>query len=111
VSVLALLAGAGEDWRDRAACRAGQPDWMFPSEQDKAGIEFARRVCRPCPVRRECLRWALDNAEQHGIWGGATPDERALAGVRRWCTRCRRRFEPKTRNHRRCDGCRDGRSK
>jgi WhiB family redox-sensing transcriptional regulator len=111
VSVLELLSGVGEDWRARAACRRGLLDAMFPTEQDKKGIEYAKSLCQLCPVRRQCLSWALDNGEQYGIWGGATPEERALAGVRRWCTVCRRRFEPTSRNHRRCDGCRDGRSK
>lgn len=111
MSVLALLARTGEDWRYKAACLRARPDAMFPAENDKAGIKFARALCQRCPVRRQCLTWALDNGEQHGIWGGATPEERALRGVRRWCTKCRRRFEPESRNQRRCDACRDGRSR
>jgi hypothetical protein len=29
-----------------------------------------------CPIREECLNFALVNNEQYGIWGGATPAQR-----------------------------------
>ncbi len=29
-----------------------------------------------CPVRRECLDWALENREQFGVLGGMTEEER-----------------------------------
>jgi hypothetical protein len=49
----------------------------------------ARQVCAGCPVRQECLEFALCHGEVHGIWGGLTErDRRALqtrhtAAVRR----------------------------
>lgn len=45
----------------------------------------ARAKCNACPVRRECLRYAVDNDERWGIWGGvlfASVAERRLAGGR-----------------------------
>jgi WhiB family redox-sensing transcriptional regulator len=27
-------------------------------------------------VRQECLRFALEDAHSHGVWGGTTEDER-----------------------------------
>lgn len=36
----------------------------------------AKRLCGQCPVRHECLTWALDNDEEWGIWGGLDPRER-----------------------------------
>jgi WhiB family redox-sensing transcriptional regulator len=29
-----------------------------------------------CPVVDKCLQYALENREQHGIWGGLTVGER-----------------------------------
>ena len=29
-----------------------------------------------CPLREECLRWALINHEQYGVWGGMLPHDR-----------------------------------
>lgn len=30
----------------------------------------------PCPVRKECLIWAIHTDEEHGIWGGMSHRER-----------------------------------
>ena len=40
--------------------------------------ERAKALCAVCPVRLACLRWAMENKEQDGIWGGLTPTERTL---------------------------------
>jgi len=41
-----------------------------------AQIEEAKRVCRHCAVREECLQWSLDAGQDHGVWGGLSEDER-----------------------------------
>lgn len=67
------------DWRDDAACRHLDPDLFFPEGTWGAAlrqVEAAKRVCRGCPVRVPCLRWALTTAQDAGIWGGTTEDER-----------------------------------
>jgi hypothetical protein len=30
----------------------------------------------PCPVRKQCLSWAIATEEEHGIWGGMSHRER-----------------------------------
>jgi WhiB family redox-sensing transcriptional regulator len=37
---------------------------------------MAKKVCRACPVRGECLAYAMDAPIDHGIWGGMTERER-----------------------------------
>jgi WhiB family transcriptional regulator, redox-sensing transcriptional regulator len=44
----------------------------------------AKAVCGGCPVRVECLAWALASDEQLGVWGGMSERERQLlSGHRR----------------------------
>lgn len=38
--------------------------------------ERAKAICAECDVAIECLHFALDAREQHGIWGGTTEAER-----------------------------------
>jgi WhiB family redox-sensing transcriptional regulator len=35
-----------------------------------AGVELAKSLCQPCPVRTECLAGAAARREPHGVWGG-----------------------------------------
>lgn len=61
-------------WQDDAACsRIGGNAW-FPKAGDNG--HAAARACRGCPVRTECLDYALANDEREGIWGGLTPNGR-----------------------------------
>lgn len=69
---------ADTDWRHQAACRDVDPDLFFPLGTVGASlpqIEQAKQICRTCPVRRSCLRWALDHGDA-GVWGGTTDEER-----------------------------------
>jgi WhiB family redox-sensing transcriptional regulator len=62
------------DWMLRAKCRGATPSEFFPS--DGVGVEFAQRICGNCPVRVECLEYALKFRIEHGVWGGASERER-----------------------------------
>lgn len=57
-----------------ALCAQFGPEMFFPKVGHNAAA--AKRICQVCPVRSECLQWALDNNEQAGIWGGTSPAER-----------------------------------
>lgn len=68
------------NWRLLAACRSIDPDLFFPvSSKGKsvADAAEAKTVCARCLVQRECLAFALQTRQAHGIWGGLTEDERA----------------------------------
>ncbi|MGX9214329.1 WhiB family transcriptional regulator [Mycobacteroides abscessus] len=39
--------------------------------------QYAKKICRSCPVRVECLTYAIVNDERDGIYGGLGPRERA----------------------------------
>lgn len=44
--------------------------------------ERAKVICSTCPVRSDCLDFAIEN-EQQGIWGGTTEDERRVKATAR----------------------------
>jgi WhiB family redox-sensing transcriptional regulator len=67
------------DWRHKAACLNEDPELFFPignTGPALAQIEEAKKVCMACEVREQCLRWALENGQDHGVWGGMSEDER-----------------------------------
>jgi len=43
----------------------------------------AKAVCVLCPVRVQCLGYALRNSIRHGIWGGLNDEERVRERRRR----------------------------
>lgn len=55
------------------------PDAFFPEDMGKAenqARELARSLCQTCPLRLQCLEYALAANEPFGIWGGFTFRER-----------------------------------
>lgn len=70
-----------DTWRLQAACRAVDPDVMFP-DNDRLMINEARLICRECLVRLECLTEAVRDGESHGIRGGTTPRDRKRIAAR-----------------------------
>jgi WhiB family redox-sensing transcriptional regulator len=63
-------------WRVAALCRGDDaihffaPNHLERKEQKDAREAQARALCARCPVRTECLGYALEVGEPHGIWGG-----------------------------------------
>ncbi len=71
--------GSATNWRSAAACLLADPDLFFPiSSAGPAERQIARakRICAGCPVRQECLEFALSQGQAYGIWGGTTPEDR-----------------------------------
>jgi hypothetical protein len=68
-------------WRDAdkligATCSEIGPELWFPDQGHHGREEkLARKLCGTCPVRRECLRIALDSDNvitEYGVWAGYT---------------------------------------
>jgi WhiB family transcriptional regulator, redox-sensing transcriptional regulator len=69
------------EWQLLARCRGLSTEVFFASDGERgerkvAHEEQAKKVCRSCPVQRECLRYALTSVETWGIRGATTPAER-----------------------------------
>jgi hypothetical protein len=79
-----MLKGLGDfEWREDAECakpkHKGISSYFFSSvPREKYD---AKNLCFACPVRRECLKYALENKEIWGVWGGKDEAEirRALS--------------------------------
>lgn len=73
-----------ESWRHRGACRGPHADVFFPPshferKQERHERELrAREICQSCPVVGECLDYAVQIREPHGIWGGLNESERRV---------------------------------
>lgn len=69
-------------WAEQALCAQADPDTWFPEQGHHTLAAIAKRICAACPVRAECLDYALSGADTWqgittGIWGGTTPRERS----------------------------------
>jgi WhiB family redox-sensing transcriptional regulator len=47
---------------------------FFPASSGEEAEALA--LCDTCPVRAQCLEYALRNKESYGVWGGTTPEQR-----------------------------------
>jgi WhiB family redox-sensing transcriptional regulator len=63
------------EWFRRAACRGMGTGQFFPSRGGTG--QPARAICSTCPVRSECLDYAMGQADTVGVWGGLSAKERA----------------------------------
>jgi hypothetical protein len=58
-------------------CQVTDPQlWFGSKDSNTMDYNKAKRFCKECPVQRECLDYAVDAAEAHGIWGGTTVAQR-----------------------------------
>jgi WhiB family transcriptional regulator, redox-sensing transcriptional regulator len=73
---------AGKNWRVIAACPFVDPELFFPISTAGKCLEQvaeAKQVCARCLVQAECLTFAQQTGQAHGIWGGLTEEERIQA--------------------------------
>ena len=72
----ALLTASLGELHDRAdtvpdellPCRVNDSELWFA--ESPADVEFAKLLCRECPVQQLCLAGALSRREPWGVWGG-----------------------------------------
>lgn len=60
------------DWQKDSLCAEAKNrhaiDWFFSSKQEDR--YKAKNLCHQCPVRKDCLQWALEHRQIWGVWGG-----------------------------------------
>lgn len=59
---------------EQAVCGQVDPELFFPDKG--ASTITPKKLCAVCPVRVQCLDWALAHDVRHGVWGGLSNTER-----------------------------------
>jgi WhiB family transcriptional regulator, redox-sensing transcriptional regulator len=63
-----------QEWMKLGVCTDPtiDPDWFFPDTEhnNDQEVKLALNMCRQCPVRINCLQYAIDSWPVYGIWGG-----------------------------------------
>ena len=75
-----ILGGVAKNqWMDKAACRGADSSIFMPSNRgpfDPVKKAEALSYCNRCPVRAECIDYALSFDITIGIYGGLTQQQR-----------------------------------
>ena len=66
-------------WQEQARCHQYDPELFF--DPHRRTERRAKSICARCPVRSECLLFALEAHVEFGVWGGLNSKER------RWLVR------------------------
>jgi WhiB family redox-sensing transcriptional regulator len=69
-----------QDWRARARCRGTPVEEFF--RPTNGSMRLIRELCNSCPVRTDCLRYAL-REDVVGVFGGTTYRQRERLRARR----------------------------
>lgn len=70
----------------KAACAGLDTDLFYPEgKEGYDNLDVLKRVCAECPIKAECLEWAL-HYERHGFWGGTSEHDRLPIRRRRGIT-------------------------
>lgn len=67
-------------WMDDAACRGHDVNDFF-IERGQTVKPSVRRLCEDCPVRIDCLEYAVERPGLRGRWGGLS--QRDIVRLRR----------------------------
>lgn len=68
---------ATSEWREKAKCLGMDQNMFFSSS--RTDIAAAKRICRTCDVRIQCLMDALASGERFGVRGGVSAPKRHKA--------------------------------
>ena len=83
------VAAVDRSWQMKGLCRGNHSYLFFPPstverKDDRERREIkAKAICSVCPVKDDCLEFAVEIKEPYGIWGGLTETERRQVIARR----------------------------
>lgn len=61
-----------QDWHEDAECaKPKNAEYIENFFANKPAQQWeAKKLCNSCPVRKQCVQWALNEKQLWGIWGG-----------------------------------------
>ncbi|WP_424211888.1 WhiB family transcriptional regulator [Streptomyces sp. BI20] len=68
LTALSALDDAIENLGVPVPCRSYDPEVFFA--ESPADVEYAKSLCRTCPLVEACLAGAQERREPWGVWGG-----------------------------------------
>jgi WhiB family transcriptional regulator, redox-sensing transcriptional regulator len=75
-AVARLSASTAERAERSLPCQRADPELWFAVSS--LGLEQAKALCRPRPIRLDCLAAALRREQPWGVWGGEILDRGTL---------------------------------
>lgn len=92
-----IVGMADMGFMEDGLCRQTDPDVFFPDPENQyRSSKEAKKICQRCPVREECLEYAVtakivsvhgyDLGYVTGVWGGTTNKQRAKIRTERGIT-------------------------
>jgi WhiB family redox-sensing transcriptional regulator len=91
-SIVIDMSSTDRSWQTKGLCRGNHSYLFFPPSSAERKEERERRehkakaICTVCPVKVDCLEFALEIREPYGIWGGLTETERRQVAAHRPAT-------------------------
>lgn len=62
-------------WDQKALCGKPQNSHIDFFSSDAEEKSEAKNLCHSCPVRKDCIKYALETSRIHGVWGGKDENE------------------------------------
>lgn len=62
------------DFMKKAACKDLDTNFFFA--EDAKSVRKAEQFCQGCPVKTECLQYAIVTNINYGVWGGVNAKKR-----------------------------------
>lgn len=81
ISIADLIGIEIPSWQSDSLCsnETYNPDWWLSNNNRKNDTIKAKKICNACPVKQECLSWAIKLSKSGaiaGVYGGTTEQER-----------------------------------
>lgn len=94
-------------WMDNAVCKGAPLPVFVPNHETERGLQRAQAWCQQCPVRTDCLMWAMLHHTE-GYWGGTDTYQRnqlRRVRTRAKCPLCLSKELAATETHELCLAC------
>jgi hypothetical protein len=67
------------DWQEKSLCAKMEIEELATNDiffsEEPEDIIKAKNMCFACPVRKDCIKWALEDSRIWGVWGGHDEQE------------------------------------